>query len=89
MVEKISSATRVIIDAACEWLICMHDDNVAAADNKAFASWLRESPVHVREYLAAELLWAELAHIDFDSMIAVDSIQARQTDNVVSMRTAI
>ena len=57
MTQAIEAARRKTIEAACEWLVTLHDKDVSAADKAAFAAWLAESPVHVREYLTAERDW--------------------------------
>ena len=57
MTRAIAAARRAVIESACEWLVTLHDEDVTAADRAAFAAWLTESPVHVREYLMTESDW--------------------------------
>ena len=78
-------ATQAIIEAANEWLLAMHEEGVSAAEEQAFAAWLRESPVHVREYLKAETMFATLADIDQAKRIDVEALLSSENDGVVEL----
>ena len=58
MTRATEIARQAILESACEWLITLHDEDATATQRAAFSDWLVESPVHVREYLAAEATWA-------------------------------
>lgn len=85
MSKKSDKSTQAIIEAANEWLLVMHEEVVAESDEKAFAAWLRESPVHVREYLKAEAVFATLEEIDSAKRIDVDALLAADDDSVIEL----
>ncbi len=70
MIRATEATADAVIQSACEWLVRLHDEEVTAEDRAGFAEWLVESPVHVREYLIAECIWAligeVLKHWEFD-----------------------
>lgn len=78
-------STQAIIEAANEWLLIMHEDRVGAADEQAFVAWLRESPVHVREYLRAEAVFAAMEGVDPEKRIDVEALVAAGDDTVVEL----
>jgi transmembrane sensor len=47
----------LIAAEAAEWLVHLQSDNATADDRTEFADWLRRSPEHVAEYLAAAETW--------------------------------
>jgi len=83
MSKATQSVTSAVIDAACEWLIFMHEEMPARKDRARFVDWLLESPVHVKEYLVAEALWSDLGCIDYNGN--VDAETPFQQSNVVSL----
>lgn len=87
MIRATEAANHAIIVVACEWLINLHDDAVMNADKVAFADWLLESPVHVREYLLAETTWECLSHIDWSPYLSVDGLREDRDKNVVTLST--
>ena len=82
-------ATQAIIEAANEWLLAMHEEGVSAAEEQAFADWLRESPVHVREYLKAEAVFASLESVDIARRIDVEALLASSDDTVVELQSPV
>lgn len=87
--EKSSTrATLATIEAANEWRLLMHEDRVSAADERAFASWLKQSPVHVREYLRAEAVFAAMEQVDPGKRIDVEALLAAEDDTVVELGSA-
>ena len=78
-------ATQAIIEAANEWLLAMHEEGVSAAEEQAFAAWLRESPVHVREYLKAEAVFATLEGVDAAKRVDVEALLVSDDDTVVDL----
>ena len=81
-------AHRAIIESACEWLITLHETQSSAEERRRFAAWLLESPVHVREYLAAEITWSLIGEVvrreEFDVDVSNDGVDR----TVVSLNTA-
>lgn len=77
--------TRAIIVEANEWLIKMMEPGASAADEAGFAAWLRQSPVHVREYLRAEAVYAAMAGIDPERRIDVGDLLRQDGGNVVEL----
>jgi transmembrane sensor len=57
---------------AAEWLEILRARR--PEDMAAFAAWCRESPVHVREFLEASWVHHELAKLDADQPLDVDSL---------------
>lgn len=49
---------------AAEWVVQLRAPDRAPNCEQQFADWLRESPIHVREYLRAVEVWEGLAHPD-------------------------
>ena len=84
MAKHSDKSTQAIIEAANEWLLVIHEPEVSAADEQAFVTWLRESPVHVREYLKAEAVFATLEGIDSAKYIDVQAL-LESDDSVVDL----
>ena len=47
---------------AAEWVVQLRSPDRVPNCEQLFADWLRESPIHVREYLRAVEVWEGLAH---------------------------
>lgn len=82
--EPTETATQAIMEAANEWLLRMQDD-APEYDQVAFVAWLRESPVHVREYLRAETVWLALEGVDSHRRIDVEALLEIDDSNVVEL----
>jgi transmembrane sensor len=54
------SVRSAISEEASEWFVKNRDDAITAHDRLSFASWLRNSPLHVEEYLAIASLAIDL-----------------------------
>lgn len=76
---------------AMEWLSKLRESELSAEERERFDQWLAESPVHVREYLAAAELWGELRASDDWTTQSTDELvaQARASANVVSFPTKL
>ena len=85
MAKASDKSTQAIIEAANEWLLVMHEDCVSLDEQQAFVAWLRESPVHVREYLKAEAVFAMLEEIDGAKRIDVEALLSSKDDGVVEL----
>lgn len=85
MAKASDKSTQAIIEAANEWLLVMHEETVSLEDEQAFVAWLRESPVHVREYLKAEAVFATLEEIDSAKRIDAEALLSSKDDSVVEL----
>ena len=66
---------------AAHWVVQLRSADRPASTECDFADWLRESPVHVAEYLRAIEVWEALSHSDVDGASTVESLtrEARQS----------
>jgi len=64
-------STEAAIDEAAEWIVRLTASDATQDDQRAFVEWLKQSPVHIREYLRAESLWSELQGVDAAHRISV------------------
>ncbi|MBL8266574.1 FecR family protein [Steroidobacter sp.] len=88
-----SDTSDVQLDAvtvqATEWFARMRESELSAEQRAEFDQWIAESPVHVREYLAAAQLWGTLHASDDWTTQSTDELvaQARASANIVSFPT--
>ncbi len=83
--QKAASATG---EAAAEWVVRLHGTGLDAAGKAAFMQWLRESPVHVREYFHAEVLFLAMQDVAWDDPAGADDLRALLDDerrNVIGL----
>jgi transmembrane sensor len=74
---------------AAEWVVQLRSPDRPIDCEQSFADWLRESPVHVREYLRAVEVWEGLAHPDVGGGHSRDDlIEAASDSNLVEFPTA-
>lgn len=85
MAKASDKSTQAIIEAANEWLLVMYEERRSLDDEQAFVAWLRGSPVHVREYLKAEAVFATLEEIDSAKRIDVEALLAADDDSVIEL----
>lgn len=88
MAQASDVARRAIVETACEWLITINETPVSAKDRQRFADWLRESPVHVREYLAAEITWSLIGDIVRSEAFTIEASNDASGAKVVPLGTA-
>ena len=82
-------SAEAVIDEAAEWIVRLTASDVTQEDQRAFVAWLKQSPVHIREYLRAESLWSDLESIDGARSISVRDL-AKQVDwSIVELRPDI
>lgn len=77
-----------IVDEAAEWVVRLSDAEADGRERQSFVTWLKRSPVHLREYLRAEQAWADLCGIDTERRIDVDALLAQAAVNVVPLDVA-
>ena len=87
MNNDVDKATAGIIEQAADWVVRLHEDvSMSTAERRAFLAWLRQSPVHVREFLQAEVDWLALEGVDSEHGIDVAALLADSEVNVVPLR---
>ena len=60
MTTKIDRSRQAIIQQASDWFTRSRDTAFSDSDQLKLANWLRESPIHVEEYLAVAQLWGDI-----------------------------
>jgi transmembrane sensor len=80
-------ASLAIREAATEWAARLSAPDLCADDRVAFASWLRASPIHVREYLNAEALRSAVAAALRGDSTDVSDLLRERPSNVVSLES--
>jgi len=88
MNKTTDKATRAIVEEANRWLVRLQNAELNSHDTAAFSGWLRQSPIHVREYLRAESIWNALAGIDPDRQIDIDRLISGNSSNIVELNPA-
>lgn len=79
-----------IYDEASEWLIELETEETDANTRERFATWLDNSPEHVRAYLEVLSLWDDAADVDRQSALDVDALMelARSESNLFSLEVS-
>lgn len=70
-----------IAEQAADWFVMLREQTPSARDREAFSAWLLDSPIHVHEYLAIAQLYGNLANIDPDNEIDIESLLPAKTEN--------
>lgn len=78
-------ASRVIREAATEWVVRLAAPDLSQADKVAFAAWLRASPIHVREYLNVEAVRAALEAAVKDDASDIGELLKEESSNVIHL----
>ena len=87
MNNDVDKATAGVIEQAADWVVRLHEDvSMSTAERRAFLAWLRQSPVHVREFLQAEVDWLALEGVDSEHGIDVAALLADGETNIVPLR---
>ena len=87
MNNDVDKATAGVIEQAADWVVRLHEDvSMPTAERRAFLAWLRQSPVHVREFLQAEVDWLALEGVDSEHGIDVAALLADGETNIVPLR---
>jgi len=60
MSQPRDTATEEVTRRAAEWFDRQREGGLSATERQAFAQWLGESPVHIREYLAVSETWGAM-----------------------------
>jgi transmembrane sensor len=76
-----------IVDEAAEWFAEFSTGELDASARRAFDTWLRKSPEHVRAYLEMFPLWEDAACVGAKEPAAEELIElARSADNVLPLK---
>ena len=76
---------QAIIDAASDSFVRARDGGLSHSERRELVQWLRESPVHVLEYLAIARLWGDVSEIDAVTAEITDLTKANTAGNVVEL----
>ena len=87
MRERVRSrSTEAVIDEAAEWVVRLGAPGVTSEEQRTFVRWLKQSPVHIREYLRAESTWSDLQEVDGARKLSVREIASEVDWSIVEMR---
>lgn len=89
MTNKQDTVREKIAEQAFDWLLRLDAPDAAQSYTAEFAAWLKESPVHIEEFLTLEATWRELDRIDPDKAVQINELVATAQTNVVSLDTAV
>ena len=79
------ASRQAIIDMASEWFARARDRELSQLERREFARWLKESPVHVEEYLAITRLWGDVGQLNELPAAACEPASAGAVGNVVEL----
>ena len=86
--RKTDEVRDKIAEQALEWLLRLDAADADASIEAGFAAWLKESPVHIEEFLTLEVTWRELERLDPGKSLRVEELVTRAKDNIVALDTA-
>ena len=66
-----------ICEEAAEWLIEFRSGDIDSQGRRAFDSWLRASPEHLRAFIEMSALWHETGSIDPERKYRIEDVIAR------------
>lgn len=85
MEKEPRKARRAVIEEANDWLVRLRDPACGIQDERLFAQWLQNSPMHVKEYLRAESCWSALEDIDPKRQLDVAALLTDSNASVVEL----
>ncbi len=71
--DRIRINTQISEEAA-EWFVEFRTGDMDAAGRRAFDSWVRSSPEHLRAYLEIAAIWNEGGSLDVHKELNVDAL---------------
>jgi transmembrane sensor len=77
---------RRAAERAAEWLYALQDEG--AAEFEAFTDWIRESPLHLKEFLFMSALDGGLGKMDPQRRLRIETLLAGAATNVVQLAPA-
>lgn len=63
MNTEIDKSLQAIMEIAADWFVRSREAELSLAEQKEFAHWLNESPLHVHEYLTIARMWGDINEI--------------------------
>jgi len=81
--------TNGVIDDAAQWVVLLSAPDVTLEERREFVSWLKQSPVHVREYLRAECAWADMAGVDPARRLDIAKLLTEADTNVRELQQSV
>src|SRR5271169_3894563 len=72
--EKVRAA---IAEQAGEWFVANEEGPLDARDSAALAAWLKNSPVHIEEFLGVSTIARDLKEARTDPEFSLEAILAR------------
>ncbi|MCY4427770.1 MAG: FecR family protein [Halieaceae bacterium] len=85
MNTEMDMSRQAIIDAATAWFVRSRDTGLTPSEREEFAQWLKESPLHVQEYLAIARIWGDVTEIEGAVATAEQLTAPEIADNVISL----
>ena len=79
------ASRQAIIETASEWFVRARDRELSQSERREFARWLKESPVHVEEYLAITRLWGDVGKLNELDATICEPPSADVVGNVVEL----
>lgn len=86
--RKTDEVRDKIAEQAFDWLLRLDSVDADASIEVGFAAWLKESPVHIEEFLTLEITWRELDRLDPSKSLRVEELVARAKANIVALDAA-
>ena len=80
---------KQIADKAADWAVRFDDSRLSEADRAALITWLKESPVHVDEFLTSLALFEGAALAGSDMSIEVTGLLVEAQSNIVALDDTI
>jgi len=76
-----------IYEEASDWIVTHRNGGLGARGKRAFDTWLRESPHHVRAYLEMSSVWEDIPSLAQNSSLSAEELiaRARGDDTVVPL----
>ena len=75
----------IIVEEAAHWAVRLDDDDLQGAEKSELAAWLRQSPQHVQELLAATAVLASCAALDPERSISIDELLSEKAPEVIPL----
>ena len=84
MMNKKNIYNKAIAEQAANWVVLMDEEELSPKQNQKFTNWLRQSPLHINEFLNACILFDAIAHIDKYKTILITLDEKNITELVPS-----
>lgn len=81
----ISPKQSSIAEEAAGWFIRLECGAVSPEEQALFVDWLRESPIHVQEFLLAAITYLTLDAVFDESRVCLDELLNRAVPEIVPL----